>query len=49
MRYANLMPTLAMFVALGGTSYATMTVTGEQIKDNTRHRPRRPQQQRRIE
>src|SRR5829696_6395906 len=35
MRYANLMSTLAVFVASGGTSYAAMTVTGEQIKDNT--------------
>ena len=35
MRYANLMSTLAVFVALGGTSYAAMTVTGEQIRDNT--------------
>ena len=35
MRYANLMSTFAVFVALGGTSYAAMTVTGEQIKDNS--------------
>jgi hypothetical protein len=35
MRYANFMSTLAVFLALGGTSYAAMTVTGVQIKDNT--------------
>ena len=35
MRYANLMSTLAVFLALGGTSCAATTVTGVQIKDNT--------------
>ena len=35
MRYSNIMSTLAVFLALGGTSYAAITVTGKQIKDNT--------------
>jgi Collagen triple helix repeat (20 copies) len=35
MRYANIMSTLAVFVALGGSSYAAISVTGKQIKDNT--------------
>jgi hypothetical protein len=35
MRYANIMSTLAVFVALGGSSYAAINVTGKQIKDNT--------------
>jgi hypothetical protein len=33
--YANVMATVAVFVALGGSSYAAMTVTGEQIQDNS--------------
>ncbi|MCW2923490.1 MAG: hypothetical protein JWM98_894 [Thermoleophilia bacterium] len=33
--YANVMATLAMFVALGGTSYAAVVLTGANIKDGT--------------
>src|SRR6476646_8761494 len=33
--YANIMATVAMFVALGGTSYAALTITGANIKDGT--------------
>jgi hypothetical protein len=34
-RYAAVASTLALIVALGGASYAAVTVTGSQIKDNT--------------
>ncbi len=33
--YANVVGTLALFVALGGTSYAAIVVTGKNIKDST--------------
>jgi hypothetical protein len=33
--YANVVGTLALFVALGGTSYAAVTITGKNIRDNT--------------
>ncbi len=33
--YANVMATVAVFVALGGSSYAAMTVTGAQIQNNS--------------
>jgi hypothetical protein len=33
--YANVMATVADFVALGGSSNAAMTITGEQIEDNS--------------
>jgi len=33
--YANVMATVAVFVALGGSSYAAVTITGSQIRDNT--------------
>lgn len=33
--YANVTATIALFVALGGTSYAAITVTGRNIKDGT--------------
>jgi hypothetical protein len=33
--YANVMATAAVFVALGGSSYAAVTITGEQIQDNS--------------
>jgi hypothetical protein len=33
--YANVMSTLAVFVALGGTSYAAAKFTGSDIKDGT--------------
>ena len=32
-RYANVTATLALFVALGGTSYAAVTITGADIED----------------
>lgn len=33
--YSNVMATLALFVAIGGTSYAAVTLTGANIKDGT--------------
>lgn len=33
--YANVMATIAVFVALGGSSYAAVTITGKDIKDGT--------------
>jgi len=33
--YSNVMATLAFFVAIGGTSYAAVTLTGANIKDGT--------------
>jgi hypothetical protein len=33
--YANVMATIAVFVALGGSSYAAVTLTGKDIKDGT--------------
>jgi Collagen triple helix repeat (20 copies) len=33
--YANAMSTLAVFVALGGSSYAAVTITGNEIRNNT--------------
>jgi hypothetical protein len=33
--YANLVATLALFIALGGTSYAAITVTGKNVKDGS--------------
>jgi hypothetical protein len=33
--YANVMATLAVFVALGGTSYAALTVTGRNVKNGS--------------
>jgi hypothetical protein len=33
--YANVMATAAVFIALGGTSYAAIKVTGKNIKDGT--------------
>jgi hypothetical protein len=33
--YANVVATLALFVALGGTSYAVSRITGKQIKDRS--------------
>lgn len=31
--YANVMATVAVFLALGGTSYAALTITGKNVKD----------------
>jgi hypothetical protein len=33
--YANVMATVAVFVALGGSSYAAIKVTGKNVKDNS--------------
>jgi hypothetical protein len=33
--YANVMATLAVFIALGGTSYAALTVTGRDVKNSS--------------
>jgi hypothetical protein len=33
--YANVMATLAVFVALGGTGYAAITITGKDVRDNS--------------
>jgi len=33
--YANVTATLALFVALGGTSYAALTITGRNVKNNS--------------
>ena len=48
--YSNVMATVAVFVALGGTSYAAAKITGadvrEQLARQERHRDRRDRQQR---
>lgn len=33
--YANVMATLAVFIALGGSSYAALTITGRNVKDRS--------------
>ena len=33
--YANVVATLALFVALGGSSYAAILITGKNVKDNS--------------
>ncbi len=33
--YANVMATIAVFVALGGTSYAAITITGKNVKNES--------------
>ena len=33
--YSNVIATLALFVALGGTSYAAMTITSKDVRDNS--------------
>jgi hypothetical protein len=33
--YANVVATLAMFIALGGSSYAALTVTGENVRNGS--------------
>jgi hypothetical protein len=33
--YANVMATLAVFIALGGSSYATLTITGKDVKNSS--------------
>ncbi|MEA2412096.1 MAG: hypothetical protein QOC77_2657 [Thermoleophilaceae bacterium] len=33
--YANVMATVAVFIALGGSSYAALTITGRQVRDGS--------------
>jgi hypothetical protein len=33
--YSNVIATVALFVALGGTSYAALTITGNNVKDSS--------------
>lgn len=33
--YANVMATIAIFIALGGSSYAAITITGKNVKNNS--------------
>jgi hypothetical protein len=33
--YSNVMATLAIFIALGGSSYAALTITGREVKDRS--------------
>lgn len=33
--YANVVATLALFIALGGSSYAAIVITGKNVKDNS--------------
>jgi hypothetical protein len=33
--YANVMATIAVLIALGGSSYAAITVTGKNVKDSS--------------
>lgn len=33
--YANVMATVAVFIALGGTSYAAITISGKNVKNNS--------------
>ena len=33
--YANVMATIAVFIALGGSSYAALTITGRNVKDSS--------------
>src|SRR5688500_1701725 len=33
--YANVMATLAVFIALGGSSYAALTISGRDVKDGS--------------
>jgi hypothetical protein len=33
--YANVVATLALFIALGGSSYAALTITGKSVKDSS--------------
>lgn len=35
MTYANVIATLALFIALGGSSYAALMITGRNVKDGT--------------
>ena len=33
--YSNVISTVALFVALGGTSYAALTVTGKNVRNSS--------------
>ena len=33
--YANVMSTLAVFIALGGSSYAALSITGRDVRDGS--------------
>ncbi len=33
--YANVMATIAVFIALGGSSYAALTITGKDVKNSS--------------
>ena len=33
--YANVMSTLAVFIALGGSSYAAVSITGRDVRDGS--------------
>ena len=33
--YANVMATAAVFIALGGSSYAALTITGAEVRDGS--------------
>ena len=33
--YANVVATLALFIALGGSSYAALTITGQNVRDGS--------------
>ena len=33
--YANVISTVCLFIALGGSAYAAVTITGKQVKDNS--------------
>ena len=44
-RYAAVTSTLALVIALGGTSYAAAKITGRDIKDNTVYHRRREEPQ----
>ena len=33
--YANVMATIAVFVALGGSSYAAITITGKNVRNSS--------------
>src|SRR5215211_2420904 len=35
LNYANVMATLAVFIALGGSSYAALSITGRDVKDRS--------------
>ena len=38
--YSNVMATIAVFIALGGSSYAAVKITGKNVKDGDAQRAR---------